>query len=158
MDAVTLPAGDWSLVLRLLLARLLGAAVGVNREISQKPAGLRTHALVALGAALLTLTGLMFSSGSASDVSAASRIIQGIVAGIGFVGGGVTLRRHDEQSVHGLTTASSVWIVAATGVAVGAGLWRSAIVAVVLALIVLTAGGPLDRAIHRVFGSTSDRD
>jgi putative Mg2+ transporter-C (MgtC) family protein len=158
MDAISLPVDYWSMVLRLVLSTLLGAAVGFNREISLKPAGLRTHALVALGAALLTLTGLMLAAPPVADAGAAGRVIQGIVAGIGFIGGGVILRRRDEQAVHGLTTASSIWIVAATGVAVGAGLWRAAITAVGLALVVLMAGGAADRVIHRIFGSGSGHD
>src|SRR6185295_2520848 len=86
MDFISTPVNLQSLALRLGLAALLGAAVGVNREISLKPAGLRTHALVSLGAALATLVGLMLAS-QAGDTSAASRIVQGIMAGIGFIGG-----------------------------------------------------------------------
>jgi putative Mg2+ transporter-C (MgtC) family protein len=137
--------------LRLALATVLGAAVGLNREISLKPAGLRTHALVALGAALLTYVGLQFGR-PAGDLSAASRIVQGIVAGIGFIGGGVILHQAGARPVHGLTTAASIWIVSATGVAVGAGLWRAAIIAIVLTLVVLTIGHSIDNALHKVGG------
>jgi putative Mg2+ transporter-C (MgtC) family protein len=156
MDVVSVPSHSWSLIFRLALAMLLGAAVGLNRELSLKPAGLRTHALVSLGAALLTLTGLMLAeSDSVRDLAAPGRIIQGIVAGIGFIGGGVILHR-GAREVRGLTTAASIWIVAATGVAVGAGLWRSALAAVGLSLAMLIAGLPIDRAVRRHRGDVDE--
>ena len=157
MDFISTPVNLQSLALRLGLAALLGAAVGVNREISLKPAGLRTHALVSLGAALATLVGLMLAS-QAGDTSAASRIVQGIMAGIGFIGGGVILHRRDARGVHGLTTASSIWIVSVTGVAVGAGLWRAAVMAVTLALVILTGGRLIDRFLRRVRSDDPDLD
>src|SRR3954468_21560365 len=103
MDAISVPADIVQLALRLALATLFGAAIGFNREIWLKPAGLRTHALVSLGAALITCIGLQLTRFGAGDASAISRIIQGIVAGIGFIGGGVILHRQDAQVVHGLT-------------------------------------------------------
>ena len=148
MDVVSLPASLSEVMLRLVLATLLGAGLGINREMFLKPAGLRTHALVSLGAALATLIGLLLTSGPMGDVSAPGRVIQGIVAGIGFIGGGVILHLKDVRTVQGLTTAASIWVVSATGVAVGAGLWRAGLVAVVLALLVLTLGRVIDRAIH----------
>jgi putative Mg2+ transporter-C (MgtC) family protein len=157
MDAISVPSDAWSLVYRLGLATLLGAAVGLNREMSLKPAGLRTHALVSLGAALLTIIGLLLTR-SPADLDPASRVIQGIVAGVGFIGGGVILHRRDARMVHGLTTAASIWIVAAAGVAVGTGLWRGAVTAVVLALVVLTFGNRLDRLLRRVAVSPEDED
>jgi putative Mg2+ transporter-C (MgtC) family protein len=155
MDTVSVPTDIAALALRLGLAMVLGAAVGLNREISLKPAGLRTHALVSLGAALLTYVGLELGR-SAGDLTATSRIVQGLVAGIGFVGGGVILHGAGAQTVHGLTTAASIWIVSATGVAVGAGLWRAATIAIVLTLLVLTVGRSIDNTLHRV--RSTDRD
>ena len=157
MDVISVPADTWSLALRLVLALLLGGAVGLNREMSLKPAGLRTHALVSLGSALATLTGLLLAQPPGGDITAPSHIVQGVVAGIGFIGGGVILHRRDARGVHGLTTAASIWIVSATGVAVGAGLWRAAVMAVVLALLVLAVGARIDRVVHRL-GSDSDTD
>lgn len=157
MDPISIPSDNWELALRLVLATLLGGAIGLNREMSLKPAGLRTHALVALGAALLTLIGLMLAQPSGGDVAAPSRVVQGILAGIGFIGGGVILHRRDARAVHGLTTAASIWVVSATGVAVGAGLWRAAAMVVILALVVLTVGRLVDRAVRRV-GDNSDDD
>jgi putative Mg2+ transporter-C (MgtC) family protein len=145
MDAITAPHSTWDIVGRLALATLLGAAVGINREWERKPAGLRTHALVALGGALFTLIGLLI----ANDPSATGRILQGITAGIGFVGAGVIMRRPDMQDVQGLTTAAGIWVVAAIGVAVGAGLWRTSVVVLGLTLLVLVLGEKIDEWIHR---------
>lgn len=148
MDVLSAPAEIWAMVGRLALATLLGALVGINREISKKPAGLRTHALVSLAAALATVMGMMLTTGATSDPSAPARIIQGIVAGVGFIGGGVIMFREDIHMTHGLTTAASIWVVSVVGVVVGAGLWRMAVAAVVLALLVLTVGRRIDQALH----------
>ena len=148
MDVISIPHSTLSMVLRLALATALGAAVGVDRELRVKPAGLRTHALVGLGAALFTIIALMMTPLATMDYNSASRIVQGIVAGIGFIGGGVILRRDDEKGVHGLSTAASVWVVSAVGVAAGFGLWRAAVTAVVLAVSILSLGRPLDRALR----------
>ena len=145
MDAVAVPVSFVELFGRLLLATLLGALIGLNRESYGKPAGLRTHALVALGAATLTLVGLLLQ---ASDSSAPSRVLQGIVAGIGFIGAGVILHRPDGRGVEGLTTAA-IWIVAAVGVAAGAGLWRTGASVVVVVLLLLVVGERVDRWVHR---------
>lgn len=155
MDSIGLPPDTLTLATRLALATLLGATVGLNREISLKPAGLRTHALVALGAALLSYVGLQLGR-STGDGAAAARIIQGMVAGIGFIGGGVILHRADVQMVRGLTTAASIWVVAATGAAVGTGLWRAALIAVALTLIVLTVGRRIDHMLHRIHSDDPD--
>jgi putative Mg2+ transporter-C (MgtC) family protein len=155
MDSIGLPADTLTLALRLALAALLGATLGLNREISLKPAGLRTHALVALGAALLSYIGLQLGRPT-GDGAAAARIIQGMVAGIGFIGGGVILHRADVQMVRGLTTAASIWVVAATGTAVGTGLWRAALIAVALALIVLTVGRRIDHMLHQIHSDNPD--
>jgi putative Mg2+ transporter-C (MgtC) family protein len=150
MEVVSIPATAAALMWRLLMATALGAVIGVNRELSQKPAGLRTHALVALGAGLLTIIGLALTAfDGGRDPSAISRLIQGIVTGVGFIGGGVILRRDDSKGIHGLSTAASIWIVAAAGVAAGCGLWRSALITITLALLILVAGGTVDRVLHR---------
>jgi putative Mg2+ transporter-C (MgtC) family protein len=139
-------------VLRLLAATALGGAIGLDRELTQKPAGLRTHALVALGAALVTASALQL--GVRSDLThadPASRVIQGIVAGIGFIGGGVIL--HSDRNVRGLTTAASIFVAAALGVSCGIGQWRVAGVAAGITLVVLTLGRPLEEALHRAKGN-----
>lgn len=137
------PADFLHLVARLGLAVLLGGALGVNRELRQKPAGLRTHAMVALGSALVTTIGMLMSL-PGSDPANGGRLVQGLLAGIGFMGGGVILHRDDTRGVHGLTTAASVWLVAGLGIAVGAGLWEAAGIGCLLALAVLAVGGIID--------------
>jgi putative Mg2+ transporter-C (MgtC) family protein len=149
MDVVFSPTSYLDVTMRLVMAMLLGAAVGFDREVQQKPAGLRTHSLVAIGSALLTVMGLLLDRGD-TNTDAASRVLQGVVAGIGFIGGGVILHRDDRGEVSGLTTAASIWAVAAIGIACGAGLWRSALTAVILVLGVLALGEPVDRLIHRL--------
>jgi len=146
MDAISVPQSTLEIAGRLGLATLLGAAIGINREWERKPAGLRTHALVALGGALFTLIGLLLSR---DDPSATARILQGITAGIGFIGAGVIMRRPDMRDVQGLTTAAAIWIVAAIGVAVGAGLWRTSLIVLTLALFVLVVGEAIDEWLHK---------
>ena len=149
MEMVSVPDTTLAAVLRLLLAAGLGAAVGVNRELRGKPAGLRTHALVALGAALLSVIGLALTGPHDTErYGAASRVLQGLIAGIGFIGGGVILRREDSNQVHGLSTAASIWIVAAIGVGTGCGLWITSAAAAALALVILALGEPLDHLLR----------
>jgi putative Mg2+ transporter-C (MgtC) family protein len=150
MDA-TAPVNLVDLTLRLLIATVLGVAIGVNREWHHKPAGMRTHGMVALGAALITLAALGLAAGRGpAGLGDVSRVLQGIIAGVGFVGGGVIMRRDDPQGVHGMTTATSIWVVAATGVTAGLGMWRAAVIAVAIALLLLTLGALVDRTIHRL--------
>lgn len=137
------------IVIRLTAATLLGGVLGLDRELKSKPAGLRTHALVALGSALATLVTIEFLDDV--DRGAITRTIQGIIAGVGFLGGGAILRAKDRDEVTGLTTAASIWLVAALGVACGGGFWISSLVSVVLALLVLVAGRPIEDFVHRKF-------
>jgi putative Mg2+ transporter-C (MgtC) family protein len=139
----------WDIVLRLTAATLLGGVLGLDRELKSKPAGLRTHALVGLGAALSTLVTLEFVS--SVEPGAITRTIQGIIAGVGFLGGGAILRAKDRDEVTGLTTAASIWLVAALGVACGGGFWLSSLVSIVLALLVLVVGRPVEGYVHRHF-------
>lgn len=152
---------DMEMILRLGGATLAGAIVGLNRELTHKPAGLRTHALVSLGSAVMTLISvrLMFQS-SVADDGAVLRTIQGIITGIGFIGGGVILRLPREQTVHGLTTAASIWIVAALGIACGLADWKIAGVATLLGVIILAAGRPLERKLlgKKDSGTASDSE
>jgi putative Mg2+ transporter-C (MgtC) family protein len=121
---------ELEMALRLVLAGVLGSIIGYQRERSGKPAGLRTHALICVGSALFTVAGTSaFSSGDPT------RIAAGVVSGIGFLGAGAILHRH--RSVEGLTTAATMWVVAAIGLAAGAGLYIIAPITAVIALIVL---------------------
>lgn len=156
---MTAPADvlSWTdVVVRLLAATGIGGAIGLNRELTRKPAGLRTHALVALGSALATVSALQLGGTTgASHGDAASRVIQGIVAGIGFIGGGVIL--HTEgRNVMGLTTAATIWVAAALGISCAVGEWRVAGSAVLIALVVLVVGRPVEGALHRIKGDTQD--
>lgn len=142
------------IVLRLGAATLIGCALGLNREIRGKPAGMRTHALVALGTALVTLTGMVLAGQDGEfDSNSVSRVIQGVVAGIGFLGGGTILKSETGDQISGLTTAASLWVVACLGIACGVGLWLMALVALALALIVLIAGEAVERVLHRLLGT-----
>jgi putative Mg2+ transporter-C (MgtC) family protein len=122
--------------LRLTVAAVLGAAIGWEREIHKRAAGLRTHILVAVGCATFMTLGmdLVESGGGAAE---ASRIVQGVATGIGFLGAGTILKMDDEKRIKGLTTAASVWATSAVGVAVGAGRLLLAVVLVALTLITL---------------------
>jgi len=124
---------ELEMVLRLLAAAGLGAVVGYQRERAGKPAGLRTHILIAIGAALFTVASLV-GFGSTAD---AARVAAGVVAGIGFIGAGAIIHRGGGDIVAGLTTAATIWAVAAVGLAAGAGLFLVAGVTTGITLIVL---------------------
>ncbi len=113
------------MILRLLLAIALGAVIGYQRERASKAAGLRTHTLISLGAALFTVVSIFGFSGAVDP----SRVAAGVVAGVGFIGAGVIFRGMRGEGVAGLTTAASIWASAAVGLAAGAGLWLIAVIA-----------------------------
>ena len=123
------------IIIRLLAATLLGAAIGYERETAGKAAGLRTHILVTTGTAVFVL-GCM---GAGFREDAISRVIQGVVTGIGFVGAGSILKRENKREIHGVTTSAGIWMAAAIGVTVGLGGLGLALIATALALIVLRA-------------------
>ena len=128
---------DWAqferVVIRLVAAMLIGGIVGYQRERAQKPAGLRTHMLVSLGMAVFVLG----SAAAGMSPEALSRVIQGLAAGIGFIGAGAILKLRDEHQIEGLTTSAGIWATAAAGVAVGLGEIGIAFLSVVLALVAL---------------------
>ena len=119
--------------LRLLLAALLGGLLGFERESHGKAAGIRTHMLVCSGAALFVLGSELVGGGD----DAMSRVVQGIVAGIGFLGAGTIIKGHHMQDGKGLTTAAGVWMTAAVGVCVGLGLEATAVLATLIMLFIL---------------------
>jgi putative Mg2+ transporter-C (MgtC) family protein len=145
-----LPADTMEVALRLFAATLIGGCIGLDREVRRKPAGVRTHALVALGAALVTLVVTRLAPANYEHLDAVSRAIQGIIAGVGFLGGGAILKSSEHDIVHGLTTAASIWLVASLGIACGAGQWVAALIALALALTILIVGGPVDNLVHRI--------
>lgn len=122
-----------TLVIRLLMAALLGGILGFEREQRGKAAGIKTHMLVAIGSALFVL--IPQQAGLSEEEL--SRVMQGIIAGIGFLGAGAILKGHDEKDLKGLTTAAGIWLTAAIGVAAGLGRESSAILCTVLALVIL---------------------
>ena len=148
----SVPTLSWEeVVLRLALAALFGAAIGVEREIREREAGLRTHLLVGLGSALFTIVSAygfhaFLASGQSVVRADPSRIAAQIVTGIGFLGAGAILRQG--LSVRGLTTAATLWVVAAIGLATGAGYYSAAAVTTVLVILSLW---PLRILAHRIF-------
>lgn len=138
----------WDLLLRLGAAALAGSLIGLNRDLKHKPAGMRTHALVSIGAAGITLLGLLLAWDGEKLVErrAAAQVIQGIITGIGFLGAGVILRDAAGQQIHGLTTAATIWLAAAFGIVCGAAYWTVAGLLVAFALIVLVLGGFVEDA------------
>lgn len=121
------------IVVRLVLAALLGGLLGYERERHGKAAGVRTHMLVSLGAALFVLVPEQAGAAPA-DVT---RVIQGLVAGIGFLGAGSIIKNRDEENVSGLTTAAGIWLTAAVGVACGLGRESTAVLSALLAFAIL---------------------
>lgn len=171
---------DWTeITLRIGMALCAGAAVGLNRDMFGKPTGVRVHALVAIGAAAVVICGVE------TDATGPSRIIQGIVGGIGFLGAGVIMRgagpgsavrsrapgtaaepapqsAGDESrkppDIHYLTTAASIWVTAALGIVAGLGLWRVLVVTASASIVILLLGLPVDRALYGRFSRTRGHD
>jgi putative Mg2+ transporter-C (MgtC) family protein len=133
-------------VWRLLLAAGLGAALGLEREYRQKPAGLRTNILIAVGSALFTIMSASIAQGGSDP----GRIAAQIVTGIGFLGGGAIMRNRD--TVHGMTTAATIWVNAAIGVAAGTGQYALATFAAALTLVVLVVLPPIETYFERRAG------
>ena len=146
------------IVARLALAAVVGAVIGLNRDLHHKQAGVRTNALVSLGAALAVL--LVYPPGEdpARHADALSRVIQGVLTGIGFLGAGVILRDPVSRHVSGLTTAAAVWLSALLGVACGAGAYIAVCVALVLGLGVIVLGGPFERWFRKTEDKAANGD
>lgn len=140
------------ILVRLLMAALLGAVLGFEREHRGKSAGVRTHMLVSLGAALFVLAPSM----AGADAQALSRVIQGIVAGIGFLGAGTILKGNgkDPSHVKGLTTAAGLWMTAAIGTAAGMGREATALISTILALLVLST---MPKLVDKVEGGNDQK-
>lgn len=144
--------------LRLGAAALAGAVIGINRDLANKPIGMRTLGLVALGAASTSVATIQVA-GMAENPDAMSRVVQGVIqgimAGISFIGAGVILRDAQKKSVEGLTTAATVWVTAALGIACGLAAWDVVATGVVLALVLLVAVGWLEK-IFALKGKSND--
>ncbi|MGC3972704.1 MAG: MgtC/SapB family protein [Pirellulales bacterium] len=147
-------AGFTRVLVRLTIAAILGGVLGYEREHKGKAAGLRTHMLVAMGAALF----VMVPEQAGATDSDLSRVLQGLVAGIGFLGAGSIVKGTSENAVHGLTTAAGIWLTAAIGMAAGIGRELTAIVSTVLAWVVLSVlPGPTQAKSRRVIVAGEER-
>ncbi|MGE5309236.1 MAG: MgtC/SapB family protein [Deltaproteobacteria bacterium] len=140
---------DTLVMIRLFLSVALGGLVGLEREVHGRAAGLRTHMMVSLGSCLIMLTSMyVFDIYKQSAPVDPSRIAAGVITGIGFLGAGTILRGgNSAEGVRGLTTASSLWVVAAIGLAVGTGFYAAAIFTTVLALVVLLFLGRFEKKV-----------
>ena len=137
---------EYEIILRLLVGTLCGVLIGIDRDLMNKQAGMRTLGIVGLGASVVAVAGTS-DPFLASDADALSRVVQGIIqgvlTGVGFIGAGVVMRDTQSKEVHGLTTAAAVWLTAALGIAAGLGAWRTVATGTVLGIILL--------AVFRVF-------
>jgi putative Mg2+ transporter-C (MgtC) family protein len=147
---LTLPGvSEGDVLIRILIASVLGGVVGVERELRDQPAGFRTHILVALGACLFTLVGAFGFQGLTGDQPVAAvnadvtRVASQVVVGIGFLGGG-TILRHG-ATVRGLTTAASLWVTAAIGLAIGMGFYLGATATTLIAVVALAGLKPVEK-------------
>lgn len=139
------------LALRLVAATLIGASIGLNRDLHGKPTGVRTMGLVGLSSAVIVV-----ASGLVGGVGDATRAVQGIVTGVGFLGAGVIVKEAGTDRIRGLTTAATIWLTAALGVTCGLGHWVLALLAAALGLLVLIIGGPGEKWMHRRFPQKPD--
>ncbi len=146
------------LFLRLGAAALIGAVIGLNRDLRGKPTGVRTLGLVGLGAALVVLSSMDFKTELGLDANPVSRAIQGVLTGIGFLGAGVIVRESRGRKVHGLTTAALIWLTACLGIVCGLGAWPAAAVGLLLVFALLVGGGPLERWLHRKWDRVTPND
>jgi putative Mg2+ transporter-C (MgtC) family protein len=147
---------EWpEIVVRLGAATVAGGLIGLNRDLQGKPIGLKTLGLVGLATAIVVL--LADPSGDTTKISTeSSRIIQGILTGIGFLGAGVIVRAQHHFSVHGLTSAACTWLTACVGIACGVGQWRIVMVALAITFTLLIVGRRLEGGLHRMLGGKSE--
>ena len=145
---------EFDIATRLLLATALGAAIGLDRELRQKPAGLRTNMLISFGAALFTMVSIVLAGPNGSP----ERLAGQIVVGVGFLGGGAILRADNGKSVHGMTTAATIWVNAALGMACGAGAFAMAMTATAITLVVLVVLPPIEAYAERRAGVANQHE
>lgn len=138
--------------LRLLAALFIGTAIGLQRELTHKPAGLRTHMLVALGTAMFIVS----AAESGMHLDSLSRIVQGLATGIGFLGGGAILKLTSEREIHGLTTAAGIWMTAAASAAAGLGQIAVALIGTVFGLLVLIVFHKLEKELGHLARKDSE--
>jgi putative Mg2+ transporter-C (MgtC) family protein len=150
-NPVFVSSDDWlSLTFRLTLALFVGGIIGWNRQAAGKPAGLRTHMLVSLGAALFVLIPLMAST----STDTISRAIQGVATGVGFLGAGEILHQSNDKfgksNIKGLTSAATIWLTAALGMIAGCGFWQLSLLSTLMTLFILSFAKKIERIVfHR---------
>jgi putative Mg2+ transporter-C (MgtC) family protein len=144
------------IVLRLGAATLVGGLIGLNRDLHGKPIGLKTLSLVGLATAMVMVLVDPYYGDPPRFSDAASRVVQGILTGIGFLGAGVIVRAEHDFRVRGLTSAACTWLAACVGIVCGAGQWRIAAVAFAITFAILIAGGPVERWLHRTLGGEQE--
>jgi len=149
--------GEMSVVaLRLGGAVVMGGIIGIDRDLHRKPAGLRVMAMVALGSSLITMCAIWAANGPEKvAVDGTLHVVQGILAGIGFLGAGVILQNKTEEHVHGLTTASSVWMAAVLGTGCGFGYWMMVVPGFVAAILILVIGRYVEHAVLKLGGDVN---
>ena len=138
-----------TIALRIGLALLAGSILGLNRWLHHKSAGIRTHSLVAIGSATAVL---LISDFVQNDTQAMSRVLQGLITGLGFLGAGVILHEQRSSKIHGLTTAASLWTCALVGAAFGAGQFMLGLISIGAIFLALALGGPMERLISGLTG------
>ncbi|MBU3578004.1 MgtC/SapB family protein [Polynucleobacter sp. UK-Kesae-W10] len=144
-----------AITLRLVLALLVGAILGLNRWLHHKSAGIRTHSLVSIGSATAVM---LISDFVKDDAQSVSRVLQGLITGLGFLGAGVIIREQRSQKIHGLTTAASLWACALIGASFGAGQFALGGLALAAILLTLIIGGPLERLVSGLTGVKRDSE
>lgn len=142
----------FEIILRLGAATLIGAAIGLNRDLHGKPIGVRTLGLVGLASAIAVV-----AVAPGGDFNPISRVIQGVMTGIGFLGAGVIVRRNIDDRIHGLTSAACAWATACLGLVCGLAAWPVVATGVALVFILLIFGGPFERMSHRQLAAVFDR-
>ncbi len=140
---------EMDITLRLLLALFAGLVLGLNRWLHHKPAGIRTHSLVSIGAAMSMI---LISQIHPGDADAISRVLQGLITGFGFLGAGVIMHENGSNHVNGLTTAASLWACGLLGACFGAGQFLLGALSISLMLIVLLIGGRVELMAGKVLG------
>ncbi len=138
-----------NIAIRLALALMVGTILGLNRWLHHKSAGIRTHSLVAIGSATAVM---LIGDFIQDDAQAISRVLQGLITGLGFLGAGVIIRERSTQKIHGLTTAASIWSCALIGAAFGAGQFALGGMALGAILLTLLIGGPLEQLVSKMTG------
>ncbi|RAI34035.1 MgtC/SapB family protein [Rhodoplanes roseus] len=146
------------IALRLTAATAVGMTLGLNRDLHGKPTGMRTLGLVGLGAALAVMAVVDPTLPPTDALNAVSRVVQGILTGIGFLGAGVIVRGSGEARVRGLTTAACTWLTASLGVVCAVAAWPVIAIAMPLLFFVLLAGGPIEKTIRARFGRPNGDD